>query len=473
MSVKWLRKALYFGVRMATGSRIPWIWREFLSWERLSPQDLEQAIEKKLSHTLEFAAAHSKYYRRLNLTRNPDQSARQWLKQFPILTRPQVREHFSALLTDSMHNQIPSAQTPSPAGYQWVIMKTGGTTGTPTSVVLDVHGRDWGWVTWLYALKLSKFPIGTPFFRLWGSEQDLLRQRVHLPQRILKAIRGEVSLNAFRAREEDLRHHLEIMLSHPKIKHMMTYVDAAASLAMFIQEKKLPRPKLDSIQACAGTVTPSYRKLLEETFDAEVFNKYGSRECLDMACECSQHTGLHVFSPHVFIEIVNESGEACPPGQPGKMLITCLNHLAFPLIRYDIGDVGVWAEHGYCACGSPFPRLQSILGRQDDMLITADGTLQSPSFVRHFVGVSLNWQLIREWQLEQTGPLKFIFRFVPLKTEGLEENLFKLQDSFRLVFGSAAVVETKRVDEIPAASSGKMRWIINNYSPKQEKPHGA
>jgi phenylacetate-CoA ligase len=256
---------------------------------------------------------------------------------------------------------------------------------------------------------------------------------------------------------------LDTILAHPQIHHLMSYVDAAASLAMFIQDHNLPRPKLKTIMACAGTVTPDYRRILEETFTAAVFDKYGSRDCCDLACECRHHTGLHIFSPNAFIEIVEDDDRDCPPGKPGRILVTLLNNLAFPMIRYEVGDLGVWSPNARCACGSPFPQIQSIQGRQDDMLSTADGTLQSSSFVRHFVGVSLNRQLIREWQMEQVGRTEFVFRYIPLKTAGLGENLEKLKASFQLVFGQSAQIEMHLVQEIPPTSTGKIRWIINSY----------
>ncbi|MBI3307419.1 MAG: hypothetical protein HYZ84_06425 [Candidatus Omnitrophica bacterium] len=456
-----MRQQLYFGIQTVIGSRVRPVWEEFLSWERLTPAELDQAVEKKLSNILEAATTGSEYYRNFNLPRRSGETARQWLKQFPILERLKVRENFTSIVRDDLRSQITSREVNSPAGYSWLMVKTGGTTGMPTTVVHDANTRDWGRATRLYGLKQCGFPLGKPYIKLWGSERDLLQQQISLQQRVLQALHAEIPLNAFRAREEDLQRHLKVMLAHPEIKHLMSYVDAAASLAIFIRDKNLRVPKFETIMACAGTVTPGYRALLEETFSAEVFDKYGSRDCCDLACECKSHTGLHVYSPQAVIEIVDEQGRECAPGQSGRILVTMLNNRSFPMIRYSIGDLGVWAEPGACACGSPFPRMQSVLGREDDMLSTQDGTLQSSSFVRHFVGVSLNRQLIHEWQFEQTGPKDFIFRYVPLKTEGLEEDLNRLKQSIRLVFGASANIEMCRVNEIPPSASGKIRWIIN------------
>ncbi|MCL4787809.1 MAG: hypothetical protein KJ070_13610 [Verrucomicrobia bacterium] len=470
MNVEWLarlpapaRRALYFGLQTAIGSKIRRVWDEFLVWEQFTPEQLDHAIEQKLSALLQAATKQSEYYRDLKLDRRPGDTPQQWLKRFPPLSRAQIREHFNRLVIDSLRGEITSPESVSRRRYDWLAVKTGGTTGIPTTVIHDANQRDWGRATRLYAARQCGFPLGTPYFRLWGSEADLLQQQTSLQQRVLQSLNAEVTLNAFKAREADLGRHHETMLAHPRIAHLMSYVDAAASLAMFIQDQKLARPHFKSIMACAGTVTPEFRRLLEDTFSAEVFDKYGSRDCCDMACECQHHTGLHVLSPNAFLEIVDDQGRDCPPGRPGRILVSLLNNSSFPMIRYDVGDIGVWAESSRCPCGSPFPRLQSLQGRQDDMLLTEDGTWQSSVFVRHFVGVSLNRQLIREWQLEQTGHAKFLFRYVPLQTDGLQENLKKLKASFQLVFGQSAQIEMQQVQEIPPSATGKVRWIINRY----------
>jgi phenylacetate-CoA ligase len=444
------------------------VWREFLAWERFSSEQLRQATEQRLAALLEHATQHSEYYRSLSLPKPAGQTTFAWLSRFPALSRTTLREQFGRIVTDSLRSEITSPESVSRRRYDWLVVKTGGSTGIPTTVVHDARARDWGRATRLYAARQSGFPLGTPYFRLWGSEQDLLNQQVSLQQRVMRALQAEIPMNAFRAKEADLRSHLATMLAHPGIEHLMTYVDAAAGLADFLREQKLAPPRLKTIMACAGTVTPEFRQTLEQVFQAEVFDKYGSRECCDMACECSRHTGLHVFSPNVYLEVVDDAGQACPPGQPGRILVTLLNNLSFPMVRYEVGDLGTWATPGPCACGSNFPRLKDLQGRTDDMLVTEDGTWQTSVFVRHFVGVSLNRQIIREWQLEQTGASRFVFRYRPERQEGLTDNLARLHDSFLLVFGKSAVVEMKQVDEIPPSPSGKVRWIVNSY----RRPYG-
>lgn len=127
-----------------------------------------------------------------------------------------------------------------------------------------------------------------------------------------------------------------------------------------------------------------------------------------------------------------------------------------------IGDMAQWADPGPCACGLAWPRLRRLEGRADDMLFTEDGTLLSSVFVRHFVGVSLNRQLIRQWQFEQVAARRFVFRYQAASFDGLAENLTKIQASFHLALGRNIAIEMQPVTDIPLSPTGKMRWIINS-----------
>ncbi len=471
MNCNWLsalpasaRVSTYFLLQALLGSRIGRHWREFRAWTHLSPAELNRAVDQRLGALLTHASGAVPIYREGGLARWPGESAAGFLRRFPVLTRATVRERFAELVADSHREAITSPESVSRRRYDWIVVKTGGTTGVPTAVVHDAACRDAGRAGRLFSQQMCGFPLGTRYFRLWGSEQDLLQQRESTQRAVLRNLLGEVPLNAFRATEADLRRHLSTIFSHPRVHHLMAYVDAAASLASFVEDQHLVHPHFHSLMACAGTVTPEWRELLGRVFQTEVFDKYGSRECTDIACECSAHSGLHIYSPNVFVEVVDDLGQACPPGVTGRILVTLLHNFTFPLIRYEIGDMGTLAGPEHCPCGLAFPKIENVQGRKDDMLLTSDGMLITSGVVRHFVGVSLNRELIREWQLEQTGLDAFTFRYIPRQRGGLESNLRDLQTALKKAFGAGAEIQAQEVTEIPPSPSGKARWIINRMN---------
>ena len=119
---------------------------------------------------------------------------------------------------------------------------------------------------------------------------------------------------------------------------------------------------------------PEQREFLEETFGGKVFNRYGCREISLLASECERHTGMHVNSDAVIVEIEPVAGM---PENVGRVLVTDLLNRSMPLIRYEIGDFASWVDGPACPCGRSLPRIAQIEGRSTDFLRLPDGTLIS------------------------------------------------------------------------------------------------
>lgn len=71
---------------------------------------------------------------------------------------------------------------------------------------------------------------------------------------------------------------------------------------------------------------------------------------------------------YIYIEIIDPvTGEVLPDGELGEIVITTLVKEGAPLIRYRTHDLSRIIP-GECPCGSRFPRLDTIMGRTDDMM---------------------------------------------------------------------------------------------------------
>ena len=104
---------------------------------------------------------------------------------------------------------------------------------------------------------------------------------------------------------------------------------------------------------------------------------YSSQEVGYIALECPAGDTYHVQSENVLVEVLDDEGRHCQPGQVGRVVVTALHNFALPLLRYDIGD---YAEVGEpCPCGRGLPVLNRIMGRQRNMAILPDGRRRWPS----------------------------------------------------------------------------------------------
>src|SRR3546814_11153852 len=98
-------------------------------------------------------------------------------------------------------------------------------------------------------------------------------------------------------------------------------------------------------------------------------------------CSSDLHEVYHAQSENVLLEVVDDDGRPCGPGETGRVLITSLHNFATPLIRYELGD---YAEVGSpCACGRGLPVIKQVLGRKRNRLILSDGRSGFPYLGDH------------------------------------------------------------------------------------------
>jgi phenylacetate-CoA ligase len=119
-----------------------------------------------------------------------------------------------------------------------------------------------------------------------------------------------------------------------------------------------------------GGSIPATRARIESAWGARVFDHNGLTEVGPMGIECVENpAGLHLLEGDYIIEVLNpESLQPVPAGEIGELVVTNLNRLGSPVIRYRTGD-RVRVDPKPCPCGRVFLRLDGgILGRTDDMI---------------------------------------------------------------------------------------------------------
>jgi phenylacetate-CoA ligase len=234
------------------------------------------------------------------------------------------------------------------------------------------------------------------------------------------------------------------------------YVSGLIMLGKMVKEYNIKiRPKIKSIITTSETLDPFYKKKLEEVFEVEIFNRYGSRELGNIMQDCERHEGLHINTEIAFVELIKENGEPANPGERGRIIVTNLTNYVMPFIRYDTGDVGIAGDE--CSCGRGFPLLKKVEGRSSEAIFTASGKpIPLPG---HFLVLGNFIPYITMFQFIQPKLGKVILKIVPSELYSKEVKI-KLIKYFEDLFESE--VDVEEVNDIPPESSGK-RAIVKSY----------
>ncbi|WP_052343619.1 phenylacetate--CoA ligase family protein [Bacillus massiliigorillae] len=369
----------------------------------------------------------------------------------PILTKKIIRKHFDQLKSNHLQT------------LNWYENTSGGSTGEPVVFIQDSSVREWEQSVKILFDKWSGRLIGDKQVRLWGSERDLLVGKESMRSQVGKWMRNEVWLNTFSMSDEIMLSYVEKINTFQPLQ-ILAYVESIFDLAQFIIKNKLQVFSPKSIMVSAGTLFPYMREVIEAAFKAPVFNRYGSREVGDIACECERHKGLHISSPTHFVEILREDGSSAEPGEVGEIVITSLMNYGMPLIRYRIEDMGCWAED-FCSCGSGWPLLKEVTGKVTDTFLTKD---HKPVNAVYFEFLFYYQDWIRKFQIiqEDYELIKINIVLTDMKQENPFEiyhnELEKIIKEIKIVMGEKCVVQFDFVLKINASPSGKYRFLISN-----------
>lgn len=237
--------------------------------------------------------------------------------------------------------------------------------------------------------------------------------------------------------------------------YLLAYPSALVAIARLFEQRGWRLPRLRELRTFGEILEPECRAACEQQFGVQVVDGYSSQEVGYIALQCPEHEHYHVQSESLLVEVINDSGQPCKPGEIGKVLVTTLHNFAMPLLRYDIGD---YAEVGeLCACGRGLPVLKRILGRQRNLIVLPDGGRRWPVFDAgerpEELPAFFQFQVIQR-SLEQIDVLAV--RHQPFTTQ--EED--RLKRYLQQTLGHPFSITIRCVESIPRSRTGKFEDFI-------------
>ncbi|MEJ2721144.1 MAG: hypothetical protein P8181_08370 [bacterium] len=406
-----------------------------------SPELLARRQEARFLKLIQHAKSSVPYYR--DVLGNIDVQSLGDIGKLPFLTKQAIQTHAERLKASNC-----------PPG-RFIPNTTGGSTGEKLEVYADtkaqyasliLRGNTWtGWRP------------GEKQLQIWGEHQGLPVPRGLYKKFVATFVHRNIILSSYNMSEENMFEYRRIINRH-KPRVITAYTSALLLFSNFLMENDLGIYSPKGIIGSAETLREDQREIIESVFRCKLLNRYGCREIGNIAQECGEQNGLHIHVEHLILEVVDENGRPCGPGQSGEIVLTALDNYVFPFIRYKVGDIGILSDRT-CRCGRGLPMLEAVEGRVWDIIVGANGNRLVGTFwlVEGVRG-------IREYQVVQEDYGSIVIKLVVDDKFGSDDKQLLL-DHVKTRCGEDMKVEFQMLDSIPLAESGKRRFIISHVSP--------
>lgn len=397
--------------------------------DRLDKKGIRELQAKKLSRLLKKAQEDVPYWRELLKSKNKT-SSEELFKELPILNKAIIRKEAENMWSEKI--------------TEYIVATTGGTTGNPITIHRDKNcnaitkaalwraRKNWGIEPKDKTVYLNAFGTGTFKGKL---KMGLARKRI-----------GE----AFPSSSKDVGK-IQRLLKSFSPKSVEGFATGLLETAKKSAEKG--DIKIPVVISTGEMLFPHQRELLQNAFSSKVYSYYGSNEIGSIAYECEDHR-LHICEEHVLVETLDEEGKSVV-NKPGRILVTDLDNLAMPFIRYDLGDV-VTISDELCSCGRHSRWIKELQGRTQDFLSGENDTkLQGTQLVAYLKDLLH----IGHLQFVQTNDSNINVLYDGDKEKSkpeLEEIISHLKNRL----GEGMQITSEHVSEIPKTRRGKQPLIV-------------
>ena len=240
--------------------------------------------------------------------------------------------------------------------------------------------------------------------------------------------------------------------------YLLTHPSMALELARYCLDHKVKLPALRQVQTISEVLPPPTRQICLEAWGVPVLDMYTTREAGYLALQCPEHDHYHVQAEGGLLEVLDDEGRPCRPGEVGRVVVTPLHNFAMPLLRYAIGDHAEVGEP--CPCGRGLPVLNRILGRTQNMLVLPSGERRWPLLSSSDIAVLTGLAPIRRYQFVQRDRHRIDLRVeMPRALESDEEEGLRAWVCQK--FGHPFDVTIIRVNEIARSAAGKFQDFVS------------
>lgn len=400
--------------------------------------------EAHLKSILTYARKNSAFYR--------EHAKGDSLSDFPVMTKLLFNENRESVLSDPYRGKEESLFR----------LSTSGSTGAPFTVLCDSDKMIRVNMNFMSVMELNGFRLGMKRgeFRVWIEGKNKRSAWTLFKTNLVMIDISNMGDEALGEICDTIR--------KKRIQVLVAYSSALTALADYLERKNVDRSKWDVEMIFAmGEALPdaTYEKI-RKLFGFTAVRSYGNNENGFMACQIGDEDGYTCDLYNFYFEMLKlDSDEPAEEGELGRIVVTDYYNRAFPMIRYDTGDTGIYRKT-VDENGRIHGTFEEIYGRRGSLMYNTKG---EPLSIHVFMNVLINLEdTVRQAKCIQWEKDRYELLLNADRELVDEEEVVSL---YRRFLGEDARIEVTYVDEIPIEASGK-RLVCENRCPEYASGNG-
>jgi phenylacetate-CoA ligase len=374
-------------------------------------------------------------------------------KEFTTEKKIESWEDIPILTKHDLQCPLQKRLTPTFTKSEVFINKTSGSSGHPFVFAKDkfAHALDWANIADLY--KQYNISIGKSLeARFYGISKDF---KDYHKEKIKDKMAKRYRFDIFNLSNQNLSNFVEIFQKKP-FEYINGYTSSIVAFAKYLKSENIILKDIcPSLKICITTsemLFESDKNILIKSFGIPIANEYGASEFGVMAFE-NQNLEWLLNNALLYIEVVNDDGQALGEGEEGHLAVTALYNKAHPFIRYKIGDIGVLNQ----TLDNSRQALEKLTGRTNVFAILPSGK-KVPALSFYYVTKSViekNCE-VKEFKVIQETRKNFLIKYVA-ENEFNKDHKILIQKAVDKYLEPGLNLEFTRLNHLERTKRGKLR----------------
>lgn len=239
---------------------------------------------------------------------------------------------------------------------------TSGSTGVPMEVIKSMNDikRDYFSIN-LFRRKILGKELSGAFLWIWPTNKYTRKYFYDDKKNYYKVNQYGYQYMLAEYSEKSFKELYNFIIDND-IKWVTSSPSALVYLAEYMKKAALRKLNFNYIECHSEVLLPWQKEIIYECFGSRPISVYSSNEVQFIGMSCS-NDHMHLITRNAFLEFV--------PNQNGRkeVVVTALNNLDVPLVRYCLGDCGDWIDDRDCEL-KKYPAFKLENYRKNDYLVT-------------------------------------------------------------------------------------------------------